>query len=338
MPRRRNQKNKTSTKRETVATPSGWESPIVIIFADIVGCSEISNHEKIFKYNQIVQTFQNLFKATSNKFYEKFYSSLDRTHFKPQVRGDEGSLMIFRKDSKPTNLDLWADDVDTAINIALELKRKWLLCWYNQERILAGQLPSDISIGIHFGKAWINFTAEKEYQPEGYAINLTKRIENHSREGVFTHIDISEAACDRLYFLTDEMTYTFADPRLIKPKGISQGINVFEVKHHFLPTDWYDAEIRESIFDPTDEEVKIVEVAHRTNPTNLWLAEECIMMQMLKKYKELEDKDETEDKHKLKDAYKDAEALSKKLATGPLRDAGSVCLVGLIVGESVVSG
>jgi tetratricopeptide (TPR) repeat protein len=200
---------------------------------------------------------------------------------------------------------------------------------YNIKRIDSGRLTSDIAVGIHFGQAWINKVGD-DYRPEGYAINLTKRIESHSREGAFTHIDISEAAYDCLYFLTDEATYTFAlPPRLIKPKGISQGINVFEVKHHFLPTDWTDDTTPVSkwrTFGPTDDDIKKLEKAHQANPTNLWLAEEYILAQMWII---------SQDNNKLSmdNPYEEPEKLARKLASGPLYDAGCLCILGLILGE-----
>lgn len=321
MAKRPPRKRSESAKRESDASQKGEKGSIVILFADIIGCSEISNHATLKDYNVILQAFQLIFMDITKKYEDKFYKSDDRTHFKRQVRGDEGCLMIFRADSESVRQDIWADDaadIDTAITAALDLKRGWLLSKYNKGRIESGRLACDIAIGIHFGKAWINDNSNGELQPEGYAINITKRIENYSREGAFTHIYISEAAYDRLYFLKNEMTYTFADPRLIKPKGFSQGINVFEVKHHFLPTDWMDEAAEASkwrTFNPTDDEKEIVKLAHQMNPTNLWLAEENIIMQMLT------------------GEFKDAADLSRKLDSGPLHDAVSVCLLGFILGE-----
>jgi class 3 adenylate cyclase len=329
MPKRRTRKITTATKQEPVVKTDGWKSQIVILFADIIGCSEISNHEDLSNYNDILEEFRTLFSQITKMHEQEFYKNEEKIVFQTHVRGDEGCLMIFRKDDSDVKADLWADDIDTAINIALDFKRRWLLSEYNKKkRIEFGKLTSDIAVGIHFGQAWIN-KDEKGYRPEGYAINLTKRIESHSREGAFTHIDISEAANDCLYFLTDEATYTFAPQRLIKPKGISQGINVFEVKHHFLPTDWIDDTTPVSkwrTFDPTDDDIKKIEKAHHANPTNLWLAEEYIMAQMWKISNDNK-------KLSLDNPYKIPEELARKLVSGPLHDAGCLCILGLILGE-----
>ena len=335
MPKRRTRKITAAIKKEAVDKTSGWKSQIVILFADIVGCSEISNHENLYNYNLILGQFSKLFNEITKKHKKEFYEDVEKIEFQANVRGDEGCLMIFRKDDSYVKPDLWADDIDTAINIAFDLKRRWLLSEYNIKRIESGRMTSSIAVGIHFGQAWINKennpTKDGDcYRPEGYAINLTKRIESHSREGAFTHIDISEAAYDCLYFLTDEATYTFAlPPRLIKPKGISQGINVFELKHHFLPTDWTDDTSPVSkwrTFDLTDVHIERIRDAHQANPTNLWLAEEYIIAQMLKISKD--NNDISKD-----NAYEEPEKLARKFASGPLYDAGCLCNLGLILGE-----
>jgi hypothetical protein len=235
--------------------------------------------------------------------------------------------MIFRTATGEVNPDLWADNIDTAITIALDLKRRWLLSESNKERISSGRLTSDIAVGIHFGQAWINKTDDNEYQPEGYAINLTKRIESHSRDGVFTHIYLSKAAYDKLYLLTDESPYTFDLPRLIKPKGISQDINVFEVKHHFLPTDWVDKTTKISkwrTFEPSTDDIEKIKKAHLAKPTNLWLLEECIMMQIHYLCKELLEQGREEDVRSLEKAYRESAYTARKLATSSVRDAVSL--------------
>jgi hypothetical protein len=194
----------------------------------------------------------------------------------------------------------------------------------NKEKINSGKHTSDIAVGIHFGQAWINKTGNNKYQPEGYAINLTKRIESHSREGAFTHIYLSEAAYDKLYPLTDKTPYTFDLPRLIKPKGISPGINIFEVKHHFLPADWADETIETSKWRTYEP----IEKAYQANPSNLWLLEECIMMQIQHGYKELLKQGKEEELRNLGEAYGESVSIAKKIATSSMNDAVSllVCM------------
>jgi hypothetical protein len=279
----------------------------------------------------ILRQFKLLFERITNKYKQEFYHSHDNIDFKSQVRGNEGHLIIFRKSPEEVKPDLWADYIDKAITIALDLKRRWLLSKSNKEKINFKKLTSDVAVGIHFGQAWINKTGNNKYQPEGYAINITKRIESHSREGAFTHIYLSEAAYDMLYLLTDKTPYTFDLPRLIKPKGIPTSINVFEVKHHFLPADWADETIEKAnwrIFEPSTYDIKRIEEAHFANPSNLWLLEECIMMQIQHGYKELLKQGKEKELRNLGEAYGAALSIARKLTTSSMNDAVSlfVCM------------
>jgi class 3 adenylate cyclase len=324
-------KRTTAIKRQPVMKSVGWEGQIVILFADIVGCSEMSNYEPLEKYNRILRQFKLLFEEITNKYKKEFYASHENIDFQSHVRGNEGHLIIFRKSPEEENPDLWADDIDTAITIALDLKQRWILSESNKEKINSGKHTSDIAVGIHFGQAWINKTGNNKYQPEGYAINLTKRIESHSREGAFTHIYLSEAAYDKLYPLTDKTPYTFDLPRLIKPKGISPGINIFEVKHHFLPADWADETIETSkwrTYEPSADDIEKIEKAYQANPSNLWLLEECIMMQIQHGYKELLKQGKEEELRNLGEAYGESVSIAKKIATSSMNDAVSllVCM------------
>jgi class 3 adenylate cyclase len=322
MPKLRDGKN--TLKRQSAMKSVGWEGHIVILFTDIVGCSEISSHETLENYNKILRQFKTLFEEITNRHKQALHDDID---FKSQVRGNEGCLMIFGTTPGEVTPDLWADDINTAITIALDLKRRWLLSEYNKERINSGRFISDISVGIHCGQAWINKIDDNEYRPEGYAINLTKKIESHSQEGVYTHIYISEAAYNRLSPLADEWTYSFDVPRLIEPKGISQGINVFEVKHHFLPTNLTDETTKASqwrTFEPSADDIEKLKIAHLANPTNLWLLEECIMMQIQNGCKELLEQGKEEDVRSLENAYRESASIARKFATSSTRDAVSL--------------
>lgn len=307
----------------------------MVLFADIIGCSEISNHKTPAQYNAFLQEFHATFREVTENHRDSFYSENEHRYFIPKERGDEGCLMI----CIPGRDEEIAEDVDTAICIALDLKRRWLLSTENSDRIKrSGLLPIELAIGIHIGRALINESPGGDLQPEGYAINLTKRIEGASRMGQFTHVYVSEAAHGELDLLRNEQTYTFCPPVPIPTKGISQEVRVFEVKHHFLPTDWIDLgteyqRTRALDFDPTHEEVASARQAHHENPTNLWLAEEFIMLSLQREYKRLEAAGEEEDEEALKEAYAEAERVCRRLATGEHRDAGVLTIAGFIAGE-----
>lgn len=337
MPKRRISAKKKHSLIEGKKEADDIGNDIVILFADIIGCSEISNHKTLKQYNDIISEFHSIFIDTANIYMNARYNEQEFKYFKYDVRGDEGNLMIFvpRKEN-------YADDVDIVINFALEIKRKWLLSTHNKERIENKLLPTDLAIGIHFGKAYINQDSDENLRPEGYSINLAKRIEGASRDGKFTHIYVSEAARGELYLLTDEFTYTFAPPCTISPKGISKDIQVFELKHHFLPTDWTEGLDLPSgrprskiiLFTPLEKDAeKICKKTHQLIPTNLWIAEEYIILKLICENKKLREKKLDENPDKLKSAYKDALDVSMRMSTGDQRDAVIVSITGLIEGE-----
>ncbi|MCJ7653069.1 MAG: adenylate/guanylate cyclase domain-containing protein [Actinobacteria bacterium] len=307
---------------------------VAVLFADIIGCSEISNHKRLDQYNAFLAEFHAIFNEVAEQHRETWYEKHEQQYFQWSTRGDEGCLMIFI----PGRENDIAEDVDTAINIALDLKRRWLLSQENKERIQAiGLLPEELAIGIHLGKAFINEDSDG-FRPEGYAINLTKRVEGASREGHFTRIFVSEAAKGRLDLLSDEATYTFGPPRFIQAKGISRPICAFEVKHHFLPTDWSDLRelyprTRALEFEPDEEQVQLVLQAHHENPTNLWVAEEYVLLKLMYEYRRLEKAGEANDVSKLRESYSEPENVLRRLSTGDHRDAGVLVIRGFIAGE-----
>lgn len=338
MAKQRSTRTRARSADQRRAGTAPAEHPIVVLFADIVGASEVSNHKTLSEYNAFLAEFRRVFLDVTDDHKASWYAEHEHQYFNASVRGDEGCLMIF----VPNRADL-AEDIDTAVNIALDLKRRWLMTPDNRRRVNeCGLLPSDLAIGIHVGRAYINVQTggndASKYRPEGYSINLTKRIEGASRDGKFTRIYVSEAARGELHLSTDELTYTLAAPHSIEAKGISRDIRVYEVKHHFLPTDWgafTDAlrKTRAVDFVPAGEEMQIVKRAHQANPTNLWLAEEYILLGLQFEYERLKTKGKESDIQALREAYQEAKLVAMRFATGDLRDAGILTVVGFIVGE-----
>lgn len=312
------------------------ERDIVVLFADVVGCSEISNHKEIKDYNDFINSFQQCFKSVCGHYKQAEYEENERPFFQAEARGDEGCLKIF-----VPNRDDLSRDIDVAINIALDLKRKWLLEKENKGRIDNGLLPVDVGIGIHSGKVWVNKEKDErgndKYRPEGYAINLTKRIESESRGGKFTHILVSESARGQLYNLKDECTYRFDTPFTINPRGISRDIKVFEIKHHFLPTDWTEEPTEVSMvyreLEPTRAKLEISKKAYDINPMNLWIAEEYVLLSVMQAYKKLDKEKKVGDVAALRKAYWPALGATRQITNSNLRDAGLLALLGFVLGE-----
>ena len=296
------------------------------MFADIMGASEVSNHKTPREYAQFVKEFQSLFRTICRLFSERFYEGKS-DDFSYTARGDEGLLMIHPRGTGRTV----SDHVDTAIHIALQLKRQWLCSKENERRINSGLLPIDLGIGIHAGRTYLSVG-----KPEGYAINLAKRVEGYSRQFGFSHILISEAAQGYLQSLPDETTYFLSPPRTITPKGISRDVRVFEVAHHFLPTDWKESQ-RSSVKSRTllscsPREVELLARALALNPTNRWLIEEFIRSQMLYAYRKLA-RAHRSNEDRLKRAFVPSMDAISLLSQTELRDPGVLLISGFLDGE-----
>ena len=92
----------------------------IILFADIMGASEVSNHNSPEFYFGFTLKFQQTFCDCCKDYLKPWYK--DDLYYQFSARGDEGLLMIY----PPAELELHrlGEHVDTAINIALALKRR----------------------------------------------------------------------------------------------------------------------------------------------------------------------------------------------------------------------
>lgn len=324
---------------------------IVILFADIMGASEVSNHKPPKEYSSFVESFQDTFKELCKQYMKEWYAKYDDQYYQYYARGDEGILMIYP--SNDYDEPYPGVHVDVAINIALALKRKWISSRSNVIRIKNDHLlPIDIGIGIHLGQAWFEEKEELKnddcnplgLKAEGYAINLAKRIEGYSRNGRYTNIFISDAAHHAWRNLPDETTYLFDEQQTFSPKGIAHKIGLFEVKHHYLSTDWeldYEDRSRtKTILDLSEIDLsdfdtnylKLLADCRELNPTNIWLAEENILASILMKYDQLEESDKKKEPLPIS-MFDDAIKIAKYIANSELRDAGTLFILGFIEGE-----
>lgn len=344
MPKSRSSRRKERVRSEGTAPidstgiPDFDERNTVVMFVDVMGASEVSNYKSPSEYAAFVNGYQAMFESVCKEYIGTWYpekSERDSVQF--EARGDEGLLMIY----PPEGATRLPEDVDIAVNIALELKRRWLYSDENRKRIQSGLLPINLGIGIHVGKTYLESTVKTTnnpggLKPEGYAINLGKRVESFSRHGRYTDIFLSESAHGYLTAMADEQTYLFDLPQVFNPKGISRDIRVFEVKHHFLPTDWRDlsetASRAKSLLDPTKVDEQLAKEAVSINPANLWLVEEYIRANLLRAYDRLTEADRN-DNDRLREAFEPARERAALLAQSAQRDAGVLFIQGLIEGE-----
>jgi len=339
MPRKKVAPKREQSAKAAPVKVDEYERETIIMFVDIMGASEVSNHKSLKQYWEFVNKFQDLFRRVCDKQIGELYEGEDFDFIQHTERGDEGLLMFYR----PTDQAGISADIDTAIQIALELKREWLCMEENSERIIrSGLLPVNLAVGIHVGRTYLEKKSKTEtnrggWLPEGYAINLAKRVESYSRQGRFTHIFLSEAAHGHLNSLPDEKLYLFDSPQVFSPKGISRDIRVYEVKHHYLPSDWKEQSTSTSkrskaLLDPSCVNLEVLEKALQINPTNLWLVEEFIRSSMLLEYIGMRPEDR-DDAGFLRKAFETASDVATRLTHSDQRDAGALFIQGLIEGE-----
>ena len=300
----------------------------VIMFIDIVGASEVSNYLSPAAYKDFVLQFQRMFAEICRDHFATTLNAIAPEDRLFSARGDEGILMIYPK-MQPEQMALFIDDY---IQIALELKRRWLYSDINRRSVRNGIVPVGLAIGIHVGQIYLAESVEDgevSRRPEGYTINLAKRVEAYSRNGETTHIFVSETAQGLLNRLADEKTYIFSEPHSITAKGFSRAIRGFEVKHHFLPVNWTQevAAGRQPFLlrVPETDELDLLLAAHRLNPTNVWLAEECIRSVMLYEFARLPQSARTAPA-RLADAYQVPLEIITYLEQGDQRDPGIVLI------------
>lgn len=331
MPRRR--RNRSIKRRRSRKDLSlGGPTNATILFVDVIGCSEISNYSSLKRYNEIITMFQKCFYTVCDYYKTKVYGENEQS-FNREARGDEGCLKIY-VGKTPDSL---ARDIDVAITIALDLKRLWLLTEYNKDRIDQGLLPIDLAAGIHFGQVYVQGD-----NAEGYTINLAKRIESHSREGSFSHIIVSESAQGQLHFLKDEQIYKFGQPFTIKAKNIAQAVRVFEIEHHFLPTDfedtiYYEPEEISMVFQKRDDKnidvIKSrIKKAYEMNPTNPWLAEVFIYLHAVSAALKLRKNKLQDDYSARRKEYGLVEEIAGRIAKSCLGNAATLSIWGQILG------
>jgi len=258
-----------------------------ILFADMVDSSTLSHVLLPSAYDKIVSDFQ----RTAAEVVAETIEAEPRkpSHVEASVRGDELSLILV--DDRPATGEQQADDagMDESLNeagremhlctrlalqIAVRLKRRWLLVDENQRRIRdTDQPPLGIAIGIHSGPVLlgehIRFESGKLQRgtyitAEGYAINLAKRVETASRAGRFSRIFLTRPIYNRTPADFRQAFVRVDAPQL---KGILQAPVIYEAKGigHF------DDNAVPSSNEFVPDNLKIYESVVKANPDEIWL-------------------------------------------------------------------
>lgn len=208
----------------------------VVLFADIIGCSEVSNNCSIIQYDKFLSQFQAICEETVNHLFPKNEYSVEK--FERTIKGDEICLILHSgsdiesdyftdKDGKNAYL---IKDINNAVLFAIGLQLTWLASKYNQERIKDLLLPRGIGVGINIGPVMFEThpAADRNKTSEGYAINLAKRIEGASRKGEYSKILV----CKELRYLCkqNDIQIEFGNDFRFNPKGITTPPHLNEIK------------------------------------------------------------------------------------------------------------
>jgi class 3 adenylate cyclase len=243
----------------------------VVLFVDVVDSAELSNVLSYEQYDEFISDFQQVAKKilSDNLINNPEYSLAKPPCWEATIRGDELCVILYSGNESDLP-ETSRRDVKTAMRLAIEMKRKWLSSERNIERVIDNKSPIHISIGINAGYVIVNKhhrissgrKLEQILTGEGFAINLAKRIEGHSRTGKYSKIFVGRSVFN---ILSVNYQIAFDDASMVQFKGISQTIPVYEVKSF--------GHVEDAEFKPKleAEEMQIFEKVIEQNPHDLWV-------------------------------------------------------------------
>ncbi len=271
-----------------------------ILFADMVDSSMLSHVHDPSRYDRLVSSFQEMCAGTVEKMLRE--SEDKERHVEAMVRGDE--LCMILACSLPGKSQ---QDFDTrvhqctwlALQVAIRLKRSWLLVPENKERIWNGQPPLGIAIGIHAGPVVVRphirfkqglgiLSSQKSVSAEGYAINTAKRVEAISRLGRFSHIYLTRPIYNRT---PADFRQAFVRVDVPDLKGIATAPIIYEAKGigHFD-----DKAFPQSPEFDDPENLELYEKIVSNNPDQIWL-----LLDLAHKYFDIGEYDKAAERYKL---------------------------------------
>jgi|GEM_PF-4402244 len=212
------------------------EKIATIMFCDIMNSSEYANVLSTTNYYKyIIKELKRICYEERDYFVSRHpeYIPLpkrvqtdDNTEYNCQFSavGDEIKVVFYSGDE-------WKD----AFNImecAVRLKLRWLFGEFNRNRILQNKPPEDLAIGMNTGPLII-----EENEPEGFSMNVAKRVESECRNGTFCRILIHANTVTYIdaYLQRPDtegmVDASFDDVVTFSGKGIAQEIPRREIKY-----------------------------------------------------------------------------------------------------------
>ena len=206
----------------------------VILFSDIIHSSVFSDTLGLIDYDMFLEEFQKTMFDVQKRVFK--LNQVDQSKIEFDIRGDEACAILYTDDTR--------NNLHTALMMASYMKSLWFQSSFNMKRVSEAKIASDIAIGIHTGKVIVRSRVSKNMppKPEGYAINLAKRIEGLSREGTHTKMMIS----NDVRILMKQFNIDIEITRRITKQfqGILYPIHVYEIINfpaNFYRTDAYEA-------------------------------------------------------------------------------------------------
>ena len=197
-----------------------------ILIADLVNSTEMSKNLTLQEYDDMIVHFQSTMYEIVSAHLEQYDYRGDGSDSSWSIAGDEIRVFLYSGAAQY--------DVRNALLMAVKMKLAWLISDFNERILKEGRLVSRIGVGINCGKvvkgvrAWRVKTGDVRPSVEGYAINITKRIESSSREGKSYQVMVGDSL-RRKCQEGNSLNVVFGPPQHLVFKGLGQNMPVFEV-------------------------------------------------------------------------------------------------------------
>jgi class 3 adenylate cyclase len=256
---------------------SGRKLQATILFADIIGASEISNNCTVKQYAEIINQFhQGAYRCCQLLKIDQ--SGPRQVEFK--INGDEVCLILHSKENE-SDSEYPQRDCEQAFLFAIAIKLWWRASDYNRTRLKEGLAPREIAIGIHQGWVYCSpsqnekkfpLLKKTDFHSEGYAINLAKRIEGESRKGKASGIFLSGKVKYQAEQQNLPLKFDLREVSQIKGiTNISQLYEITQIEKRNLSNSFYNflKEILNTI-NFTSEEWDFFAQIYQQEPTDFW--------------------------------------------------------------------
>ncbi|RJO73960.1 MAG: hypothetical protein C4523_01530 [Myxococcales bacterium] len=212
------------------------EKIAAIMFADIMNSSEYANVMSTTSYhNFIIKCLQGICADEAVYFNSAHPEYKPLPEFSTPEQLNQDYTCQFRTVGDEIRVFLYSGDeyadTNNLLEIAVRMKLRWLFSDFNKTRIKQNKAPEDLAIGIHTGPVVI-----ESNKPEGFAMNVGKRIEGECRNGNLCRILLHANSVNFIQaYQKRQGVKCFLAPQFspvwtFSGKGIAQEIPIRELK------------------------------------------------------------------------------------------------------------